>query len=86
MKKTLALLLVLAMVVAAFAGCSKKPADSTTPSTDSTKSTEPSTTTPAADATYTYKDSVSTLCANWNPHTYQTQDDSYLADFIRTGL
>lgn len=86
MKKTLALLLVLAMVVAAFAGCSKKPADSTTPSTDSTKSTEPSTTTPAADATYTYKDSVSTLCANWNPHTYQVQDDAYLSDFIRTGL
>ena len=86
MKKTLALLLVLAMVVAAFAGCSKKPADSTTPSTDSTKSTEPSTTTPAADATYTYKDSVSTLCSNWNPHTYQVQDDAYLSDFIRTGL
>ena len=86
MKKTLALLLVLAMVVAAFAGCSKKPADSTTPSTDSTKSTEPSTTTPAVDATYTYKDSVSTLCANWNPHTYQVQDDAYLTDFIRTGL
>ena len=86
MKKTLALLLVLAMVVAAFAGCSKKPADSTTPSTDSTKSTEPSTTTPAVDATYTYKDSVSTLCANWNPHTYQVQDDAYLTEFIRTGL
>ena len=86
MKKTLALLLVLAMVVAAFAGCTKKPADTTTPSTDSTKSTEPSTTTPAADATYTYKDSVSTLCSNWNPHTYENQDDSYLADFIRTGL
>ena len=86
MKKTLALLLVLAMVVAAFAGCSKKPADTTTPSTDSTKSTEPSTTTPAADATYTYKDSVSTLCSNWNPHTYQNQDDSYLTEFIRTGL
>lgn len=86
MKKTLALLLVLAMVVAAFAGCSKKPADSTTPSTDSTKSTEPSTTTPAVDATYTYKDSVSTLCANWNPHTYQVQDDAYLSEFIRTGL
>ena len=86
MKKTLALLLALAMVVAAFAGCSKKPADTTTPSTDSTKSTEPSTTTPAADATYTYKEAVSTLCSYWNPQTYETNDAPYLADYIRTGL
>ena len=42
----------------------------------------------AEDATesYIYKDSVSTLATNWNPHTYQTEDDSYPADFLRTGL
>lgn len=35
---------------------------------------------------YVYKDSVSVLCSNWNPHTYQTTDDAYLADFIRCGF
>lgn len=42
----------------------------------------------AEDATesYIYKDSVSTLATNWNPHTYQTADDAYPADFIRIGL
>lgn len=35
---------------------------------------------------YTYQDSVSTMTTNWNPHTYQTTDDAYLADFIRSGL
>ncbi len=39
---------------------------------------------PAGD--YTWKDSVSTLATNWNPHTYQTSDDSYPIDFITTGL
>ncbi|MBO5177529.1 MAG: hypothetical protein J6C07_08735 [Lachnospiraceae bacterium] len=38
------------------------------------------------DADYVYKDSVSTLASNWNPHTYQTTDDSYPADFLRVGL
>jgi len=35
---------------------------------------------------YVYKDSVSTLATNWNPHTYQTTDDAYPADFLRSGL
>ena len=35
---------------------------------------------------YVYKDSVTTLATNWNPHTYQTEDDSYPADFMRSGL
>ena len=29
---------------------------------------------------YTYNDSVGQMATNWNPHTYQTQDDSYPAD------
>ncbi len=37
-------------------------------------------------ATYTYEDSVSVLSANWNPHTYQTTDESYPVSFITTGL
>jgi len=35
---------------------------------------------------YTYQDAVVTMPTNWNPHTYQTTDDAYPADFIRTGL
>ncbi len=38
------------------------------------------------DAQYVYKDSVSTLSANWNPHTYETTDESYPRDFIASGL
>ena len=35
---------------------------------------------------FTWKDSVSTLATNWNPHTYETSDDSYPLDFIVSGL
>ena len=35
---------------------------------------------------FTYQDSVSTMASNWNPHTYQNNDDAYPADFLRVGL
>jgi len=35
---------------------------------------------------YTYNDAVVRVSANWNPHTYQTTDESYPMDFISTGL
>ncbi|MBQ2734305.1 MAG: hypothetical protein IJF33_00585 [Clostridia bacterium] len=35
---------------------------------------------------YTWNDAVSTLATNWNPHTYETADDSYPLDFIVSGL
>ena len=35
---------------------------------------------------YTYNDAVVTLATNWNPHTYQTSDDSYPIGYITTGL
>lgn len=35
---------------------------------------------------FTYNDSVSTMASNWNPHTYQTSDDAYPADFLRVGF
>ena len=35
---------------------------------------------------FTYNDAVSAMSANWNPHTYQTSDESYPISFITTGL
>ena len=67
MKKTLALLLAVLMVVSVFAGCSKTPANNTTANTDATgNTTGPANT---GDSTYTYEDYVSVLTTNWNPHT-----------------
>ncbi len=85
MKKTLALLLAVVMVLGLFAGC--------------TPSVEPDPTTTAAPTTteaplvvqtfegdFTYTDWVSTLSANWNPHTYETNDQSYPISYITSGL
>lgn len=89
-KKIIALLLALVMCVGlAACGSSNNPGTSTTPSGDpsgSTPATTPGTDAPVGPTTYTYQDSVSTLATNWNPHTYQTNDDSYPADFLRVGL
>lgn len=86
MKKTLALLLALCMVVGLLAGCGNTNSDSTesTKTTDSTESTVPV----SDEAEYTYNDVVTTLAANWNPHTYQSTDDAYPVDYglIRLGL
>ena len=82
MKKFLALLLALAMVLS-LAACG---GNNSAEPTDAPATEAPATDAPEAPATYTWKDSVSTLATNWNPHTYQTTDDSYPADFLRVGL
>ncbi len=40
----------------------------------------------AFEGNYTYLDWVSTLSANWNPHTYETSDQSYPIDYLTSGL
>ena len=35
---------------------------------------------------FVYKDAVISMSANWNPHTYQTNDESYPISFLTTGL
>ena len=42
--------------------------------------------TPFPEGTYTYQDAVTQLSTNWNPHTYQTTDESYPMDFLSSGL
>ena len=72
-KRIVSLLLVLVMLVGCFASCNlfKKP-DNNDGET--------------APKTYTYNDAVVSLSGNWNPHTYETADESYPIDFLTTGL
>ncbi|MBQ4112859.1 MAG: hypothetical protein IJD38_08690 [Clostridia bacterium] len=79
-KLTSILALVLALVMMlSFCACQKPDTnDETTAGDDVTVET--------FTGNFVWKDSVSTLATNWNPHTYQTSDDSYPLDFIVSGL
>ena len=92
MKKLLALLLAVVMVFGIVA-CT--PADPTNPGTNPTDPTDPKNPTDPSRPAYVvetfegdfvYKDWVGTLATNWNPHTYQVDDDSYPIGFTSSGL
>lgn len=89
MKKTIALLLAVLMVVGLFAGCNKAPAETTDPtvanSTTPTGNEEDDGLTGVA-GEYTYTDAVVGLSTNWNPHTYQSADEAYPLDYVMVGL
>ena len=90
-KKLFALLLAVVMVVSVFAGCqpaepavtTTAPAGTTAPSTEAT---EPPLVVETFEGDFIYKDAVSVLSTNWNPHTYQGADQSYPLDFITSSL
>lgn len=92
MKKILALLLALIMVLSLFAGCNNEDdsVDPTDPSDDATASsddaTEPSTDEPADPATYTYNVSAEALGNNWNPHTWETNSDDTILSYLSMGF
>ena len=91
MKKLLALLLALAMVLSMVACGAKTEAPETTAPADTqpSESTEPveeEIVVETFEGDYTYTDWVTTLSANWNPHTYETSDQSYPIDYLTRGL
>lgn len=93
MKKLSTVLLVLCLCLSVFAQAASEAAPAA-------KSAAPAAEAPAAPVVeakptvvefkgdYVFKDSVSTMAANWNPHTYETSDDAYPVDsaYIRLGL
>ena len=79
-KKMLALLLTLVMVVGVFAGC--KPADPTT--TGNVPGTTSGMT--PTQSNYTYNYSLSEFPTNWNYFTFQTSTDSEILDYIVDGF
>ena len=91
-KKLLALMLVVVMVLGVFAGCQQeKPQGTTTkptaaPTQGTTAPTEPQLVVETFEGDFIYKDWVGTLATNWNPHTYQVNDDSYPIGFVSSGL
>ncbi len=94
MKKLLCFALALVMVFALFtlAACKSETGDtsgtSSNAGTESTSGGDSSDilVTPFPEGTYTYKDAVSKLASNWNPHTYETNDDEYPRQYLRVGL
>ena len=86
MKKFLAMLLALAMVLS-LAACGNTPAPvETQPSEEPTEATEAPLVVETFEGDFTYTDWVTTLSANWNPHTYETNDQAYPIDFLTRGL
>ena len=76
--KLLALVLALVMVLACFAGC-KKPSG-----TDSTQGTEDNT--PSVKDSYTFRTYTTQLGVTWNPHTWETNYDSSIMEYLETPL
>ncbi len=72
--KLLALALALVMVVACFAGCKKKPADDNQGENSDVK------------ADYTYRIYTTQLGTAWNPHTWETNYDQTIMQYLETPL
>lgn len=90
MKKYLALLLAVVMVLSMAACGSKTPAATDAPTattapagTDAPAATEP---TVEAPATYTYHIYNSSLGTNWNPHTWEISTDDQILGYVTTPL
>ena len=85
MKKLLALVLAVLMIVGLLAACRE---DTTQPTPGTDPTTKPSTkpTEPVADATYTYNYAMSVFPTNWNYCTYQTATDAEILDYIVDGF
>lgn len=81
MKKLIALLLAMVMVLSLAACGNNAPAETTAAPAETNEA--PAVETPA---TYTYNSALSEFPTNWNYHTYQTNTDAEILDYISDGF
>ncbi len=90
MKKRLIALLLASVMALSLVACGGDAKDDTTgdttAATGSETTTEDTSDVVQFEGDFTWKNAVVNLPTNWNPHTYQTEDDGYLRDFIEVGL
>ncbi len=84
-KKPIAMLLAAAMTVA-LAACGGNNGGETTGPDVASQPSETDAAVQTFEGDYTYNDWVTTLSANWNPHTFQTTDERYPIDHMTRGL
>ena len=85
MKKTIAILLALVMVLGLFVACQKKTTEQPQTETKTETKTEPAKTEPAKTEPakeYTMNDYSSSLGNNWNPHTWETNADDTINSYL----
>ena len=85
MKKILALLLAMIMVLSLFAACAEDtvdPTDDTQSTQGSNDATEPSTDEPEVPAEYTYDSYTAVMPSNWNEFTYADNNDTQIMNYI----
>ena len=96
MTRLLAMLLVMCLCLGMLASCKQPTSENSQPVGSSNPSNPVNSGDPEPEETwepltgvagqYTYKDAVTTLASNWNPHVYQTAEDGYPLDFIASSL
>ncbi|MBQ4565439.1 MAG: hypothetical protein IJA48_03730, partial [Oscillospiraceae bacterium] len=87
MKKILALLLAMIMVLSLFAACGgdetpTDPTDDTQSTQGTADATEPSTDEPEVPAEYTYDSYTAVMPSNWNEFTYADNNDTQIMNYI----
>lgn len=86
MKKTLSLVLALLMVMALVSACAQ-PAENNDPVVSAEPTSEPQVDTPEAEVpSYTYYTYTTSLANNWNPHTWETNSDDTMNDYLTCGF
>lgn len=91
-KRILALVLGIVMVASSLTACGSKnntegeESKSTTAATTKATTEGSGSTEPVVEATYTFNDYVSGSPATWNPHEWETNEDSYIMGYTQLGL